>query len=28
MMTEEDVQDVIRAVSKIISTHRRRTIHG
>ncbi|MBI4490542.1 MAG: DegT/DnrJ/EryC1/StrS family aminotransferase [Deltaproteobacteria bacterium] len=27
-MTEEDVQDVIRAVTKIVAAHRRRTIHG
>lgn len=27
-MTEEDIQDVVRAVTKIVSAHRRRTIHG
>ena len=28
MMTEEDVQDVIRAVTRIVTAHRRRTIYG
>lgn len=27
-MTEEDIRDVVRAVTKVVTAHRRRTVHG